>query len=110
MENSARNLMIFFAIVCCLSVIGAALNMVSFYNLRSLEVSPLTNKEVHELMSKGFLLRALLYLIIALTAIGALIKRMYSKSLLMILTIALISVFVFGPYIFDLLLGDSTSL
>lgn len=105
MENPTRNLMILYAIVCFFSVAGIALNIISIFNLRSIEDPELT-EEIAQGLTTGFYSIALLYLIIALTSLGAILKKRFSKPLLIVLTILLVSTFVFGPYIFDLILGD----
>ena len=106
MESSTRNLMVLYGIVAFLSVVGVTLNIVQIFNLRSLDDPKMTDEMVQG-FSKGFYTIAFFYLVIALTSLGAMIKKKYSKSLLMVLAILLIATFVFGPFLFDFMLGDN---
>ncbi|NNC70035.1 MAG: hypothetical protein HKN90_04340 [Flavobacteriaceae bacterium] len=100
MESSTRNLLILYAIVCFFAVAGVALNFISISNLKSIEDPELT-REMAQGLTRGFYTIAFIYLVIALTSIGAILKRKYSKTLLILLTLLLISTFVFGSYIFE---------
>ena len=106
MESSTRNLMVLYGIVAFFSVVGVTLNIVQIFNLRSLD-DPKITVEVVEGFSKGFYTIAFLYLIIALTSIGTMLKKVFSKSLLIVLAVLLIAIFVFGPEIFKLLIDES---
>lgn len=99
--------MILYAIVCFFSVAGVALNIIPIFNLRSIEDPKLTD-EIVKGMTTGFYIIAFIYLVIALTSMGVIIKKRFSKTLLLILAMLLISTFVFGPFIFDFILGDTS--
>lgn len=105
MESSSRNLMVLYAIVAFFSIAGVALNIISLFNLKSIEDPELT-KEMAQGMTKGFYSIAFIYLIIALMSLGAILKKNFSKQFLILLALLLISVFVFGPFIFDLFLDE----
>ena len=107
MDRTSRNLMILYAIIAFFSIAGVALNIIPIFNLKTIEDPKLT-QEMAEGMTKGFYILAFVYLLIALSSIGAIIKKRFSKTLLILLTMLLLTTFVFGSYIFDFLLGNST--
>ena len=105
MESSTRNLMILYAIVAFLSIAGVALNIIQVYNLKALEDPKLT-EEIVQGMTKGFYVIAFIYFLVALTSLTAIVKGKLSKPFLIFLAVLLVSIFVFGPFIFDFILGD----
>lgn len=105
--NSSRNLMILYAVVGVISLAGASLNFIQVYNLGKLKQDELS-EHVIPMLSKGFYIIASLYMIILLISVWSIIKQQFFKTRLIILAVFLIAVFVFGPYIFDIIVGDST--
>ncbi|MDJ0645295.1 MAG: hypothetical protein QNJ57_04850 [Flavobacteriaceae bacterium] len=106
MERATRNLMILYAIVCFFSVAGVAMNIIPVFNLESIEDPKLT-EEIEQGLVKGFYILALIYLVIALSALGAILKKNFSKPFLIVLALLLIVTFAFGPYLFDLFLDGA---
>ncbi len=100
MESSTRNLMVLYGLVAFLSIVGVALNIIPIFNLEDVE-DPNMTQAISKQLTRGLTIIAICYLIIALTALRAIIIVRYSKQLLIVLILILISIFAFGHYIFD---------
>ncbi len=102
MESNSRNLMILYAVIAFLSIVAVVLNFVSMSNLVTI-TGPDIDETLAYKLRNHFLILAALYLTIATIALLSILKKSFTKSRLIVLTILLISVFVFGPYIFEIL-------
>lgn len=107
MDSKQRNVMLGYAVVSFLSLIGVCLNLVAVFNLNSID-KPQMTQDIATGLKRGFLTIATIYLLVVICALAAIIKKNYSKRLLIILIIILLVSFVFGQYIFDFYLEPET--
>lgn len=100
MEPAQRNLMIGYSVVCFLSLIGVSLNLVSVFNINSIDSAEM-NKDLASGLRSGFYTNASVYLLLVTVSLFGIIKKNYSKKGLIALVLLLLATFVFGHYIFD---------
>ena len=107
MEPAQRNLMIGYAVVCFLSLIGVSLNLVSIFNIGNID-TPQMSEALAQGLTYGFSTIAAIYMLITLFSLVGILKKSYSKKGLMLLVLLLLITFVFGHFIFDLYVDPDT--
>ncbi len=107
MEPIQRNLMIGYAVVCFLSLIGVSLNLVSVVNISNMDAAQI-NEDMASGLRSGFFTIASIYLLLLVFSLVGILKKTYTRNGLIFLILFLLVTFVFGRYIFEFYLGSES--